>query len=120
VAEVTPAPVKSAVSLADVEKLDVRVGTILAVEDVPKSAKLVRLRVDFGDHRRTILAGVKGERANPREVEGKQGLFVVNLDPKRMAGEMSEGMLFDIGYADGITPVLAVPEKPVPNGVRAG
>ena len=119
-AEVKPAPVKAAVSLADVEKLDVRVGTILAVEDVPNSVKLVRLRVDFGDHTRVILAGMKGERTNPHEIETKQALFVVNLEPKRMAGEMSEGMLFDIGYADGITPVLAVPEKRVPNGVRAG
>jgi hypothetical protein len=37
-----------------------------------------------------------------------------------MAGEISEGMLFDIGYADGVTPVLAMPEKPVPDGTRAG
>jgi tRNA-binding EMAP/Myf-like protein len=47
-------------------------------------------------------------------------LFVVNLEPRKMMGEISEGMLFDIGYADGITPVLSVPEKPVPDGVRAG
>lgn len=118
--EVTRAPLKPTVSLADVEKLDVRVGTILAVEDVPGSSKLVRLRVDFGDHTRAILAGMKGERANPGEIQGLQALFVVNLEPKRMAGELSQGMLFDIGYADGLTPVLAVPEKAVPNGVRAG
>ena len=62
----------------------------------------------------------KRERANPREVEGKQALFVVNLPPREMAGVMSEAMLFDIGYADGITPVLAVPESRVPNGTRAG
>ena len=55
-----------------------------------------------------------------REIEGRQALFVVNLAPREMAGEMSEGMLFDIGYADGITPVLAVPERPVPEGARAG
>jgi tRNA-binding EMAP/Myf-like protein len=47
-------------------------------------------------------------------------LFVINLAPKTMAGETSEGMMFDIGYADGLTPVLAVPEKPIPNGSRAG
>ena len=47
-------------------------------------------------------------------------LFVVNLTPRRMAGELSEGMLFDIGYPDGVKPVLAVPENPVPNGSRAG
>jgi hypothetical protein len=52
--------------------------------------------------------------------EGRQALFVVNLPPRNMAGEKSEGMLFDIGYADGLLPVLAIPEKPVPNGSRAG
>jgi tRNA-binding protein len=117
---VTPAPVKATVSFPDVEKLDVRVGTIRKVEDVAASAKLVRLTVDFGDHQRTILAGLKKERPDPREIEGRQALFVVNMEPRRMAGEVSEGMLFDIGYADGVTPVLAVPEKPVPDGTRAG
>jgi len=117
---VKPAAVKPLVTIADVAKLDVRVGTIVTVEDLPRSSKLVRLRVDFGDHTRTILAGMKQERANPKEIEGRQALFVVNLEPKAMAGEISEGMLFDIGYEDGITPVLAVPEKPVPNGSRAG
>jgi tRNA-binding protein len=120
VADFTPALVKPPVSVADVGKLDIRVGTIVSVEDVPASSKLVRLRVDFGDHSRVILAGLKAERAEPREIQGRQALFVLNLEPKRMAGEVSEGMLFDIGYADGLTPVLAVPEKAVPNGVRAG
>ena len=116
----TPAAVKPTVSVADVEKLDIRVGTILSVVDVPNSGKLLRLTVDFGDHTRTILAGMKAERSNPQEVAGLQALFVVNLEPRRMAGELSEGMLFDIGFADGITPVLAMPERAVPNGVRAG
>jgi len=118
--QTSPAPIKPTVSIADVEKLDVRVGTIVAVEDVPNSKKLVQLRVDFGDHTRTILAGMKTERPNPQEIQGRQALFVLNLEPRRMAGAVSEGMLFDIGYADGITPALAVPERPVPNGVRAG
>jgi len=115
-----PAPVKPAITIADVEKLDVRVGTIVEVAEVPKSAKLLKLTIDFGDHRRTILAGMKQERENPLEIVGRQALFIVNLEPRRMAGEVSEGMLFDIGFADGITPVLAVPERAVPNGVRAG
>ena len=113
-------PIKPEISFTDLEKIDVRVGTICAVEDVANSDKLVRLRVDFGDHQRVILVGMKKERANPREIEGKQALFVVNLAPKRMAGEISEGMLFDIGYANGITPVLAMPEAPVPDGSAAG
>jgi tRNA-binding protein len=57
---------------------------------------------------------------NPREIEGKQALFVVNLEPRKMRGVISEGMLFDIGYADGVKPVLALPENSVPNGTRAG
>ncbi len=113
-------PVKSTISFDLLDKLDIRAGTIERVEDVKNSDKLVKLTVDFGDHKRVILAGMKQEREDPKEIEGKQALFVVNLKPKKMAGEVSEGMLFDIGYADGITPVLAVPEKPVPNGTRAG
>lgn len=114
------APVKEQVGIGAVAALDVRVGTIVAVGGVPGSGKLVRLDVDFGDFRRTILAGMQKERDDPREIEGRQALFVVNLAPRTMAGIVSQGMLFDIGYEDGIAPVLAVPEKPVPDGVRAG
>jgi tRNA-binding protein len=114
------AVVKPSISADVLEKIDVRVGTIELVEDVHGSNKLVRLTVNFGNHRRIILAGMKQERENPKEIEGRQALFVVNLEPKKMAGEISEGMLFDIGYADGIEPVLAVPERSVPNGARAG
>ncbi|PYS48333.1 MAG: tRNA-binding protein [Acidobacteria bacterium] len=114
------APVKPQISFDVLEKIDVRVGTIELVEDVRGSNKLVRLTVNFGDHKRTILAGLKQERENPREIEGRQALFVVNIAPKKILGEISEGMLFDVGYADGIRPVLAVPESNVPNGARAG
>lgn len=115
-----PAPVKATVTTDALEQLDVRVGTIESVAEVKGSNKLLKLTVSFGDQRRTILAGMKQERANPSEIVGRQALFVVNLAPRRMAGEVSEGMLFDIGDADGITPVLAVPEKEVPDGTRAG
>ena len=115
-----PASIKPPVSMEALEALDVRVGTIERVEEVPRSDKLMKLTVNFGDHSRTILAGIKKERENLREIEGRQALFVVNLPPRKMAGEISEGMLFDIGYVDGITPVLAVPERPVSNGTRAG
>jgi tRNA-binding protein len=119
--EFRPAAIKPTVSLDDLNKLDIRVGTIEGVEDVQGSAKLVRLRVNFGDHLRTILVGMKKERSNPQaEIEGKQALFVVNLPARIMAGERSEGMLFDIGFADGVVPRLAIPEGEVPNGTRAG
>jgi len=73
-------PIKSAITIDDVDKLDIRVG----------------------------------------EIVGLQALFIVNLPARKMAGEVSEGMLFDIGYVKGVTPVLATPDKPVPNGVSAG
>lgn len=115
-----PAPIKDLIAFEDFEKLDIRVGTIVAVREVANSKKLMKLTVDFGDHTRTILAGIKQERDNPGEIENKQALFVVNLPERKMAGEISQGMLFDIGYADGVAPCLAMPEKPVPNGSRAG
>lgn len=116
----TPSPIKPNISFGDLDRIDVRVGTIVSVDEVAGSDKLLRLTVDFGDHQRSILAGMKQERENPRELEGMQALFVLNLEPKKMMGQMSEGMLFDIGYADGIVPALAVPERPVPNGSRLG
>jgi tRNA-binding protein len=119
-ASFTPAAVKPAVPLSVLESLDIRLGTVVEVQEVAGSRKLMRLKVNFGDHYRTILAGMKQERADPREIVGRQALFVVNLEPKRMAGEMSEGMVLDIGYADGLTPALAVPERALPDGARAG
>ena len=115
-----PRQVKPPISLELLSQIDVRVGTILSVTDVPNSEKLVALEVSFGDHKRTVLAGMKRERADPREIEGNQALFVVNLARKRMAGIISEAMLFDIGYSDGLAPVLATPETPVPDGTSAG
>ena len=114
------APVKDAITFADFERVDIRAGTILAAEAIEKSRFLVRLTVDFGDHQRTILAGLKQEREDLSTMEGVQTLFVVNLEPREMMGEVSQGMLCDVGYADGINPVFALLENPVPNGTRAG
>jgi len=118
--KMAPAAIKATITIEDLDKIDVRVGTITSVEDIEGSDKLMRLVVDFGDHKRNILAGIKQEREDPRALQGRQALFVVNLEPRKMRGEVSEGMLFDIGYADGVQPVLAVPEAEVPNGTRAG
>ena len=114
------APIKPEIPFDIFNQVDIRVGTILSVADVPGADKLVMLTVDFGDYQRTIVSGMKQERADPREIEGRQALFVVNLPPRKIKGVMSQGMMFDIGFSDGVTPVLAMPEKPVPNGTRAG
>lgn len=115
-----PAPVKETITIDDLDKIDIRVGTVLKVDDLPRSKKVSVLTVDFGDHRRTILASLREEREDPAEIEGKQALFVVNLPSRKISGVTSEGMLFDIGYADGIRPALATPERPVPDGARLG
>jgi tRNA-binding protein len=116
----TPSPIKSPIEMADLEKIDIRAGTILSVEEIANSDKLMKLTVSFGDHQRTIIAGIKQERSDPSEIQGKQALFVVNLPARKMRGELSEGMLFDIGYADGLRPVLALTEEKTEDGARAG
>ena len=87
---------------------------------VPGADRLALLTVDFGDRTRSIVAGIRTERPSLDAVVGVQALFVVNLPPKKIRGELSEGMLFDVGFADGLRPAFAQPECPVPNGVRAG
>lgn len=116
----SPAPIKPMIPFSTLQAIDVRVGTIRRVEEVPKSDKLLRLTVSFGDHERRILAGMKQERPDYASLVGRQALFVVNLEPRKMMGETSEGMLFDLGYADGVLPALAVPEREMPDGARAG
>jgi len=116
----TPAAVKPPVAVAALDALDIRVGTIQAIGPVPRSKKLMKLTVAFGDHIRTIVAGMQQERTDFEALVGRQTLFVINLEPRAMAGEVSEGMVLDVGYADGLTPALLVPERAVPDGVRAG
>jgi methionine--tRNA ligase beta chain len=114
-----PAPPKPEIDQATLEKLDVRVGTIRGAEPVAGADRLALLTVDFGDRQRSIVAGIRTERALDGVV-GAQALFVVNLAPKTIRGRVSEGMLFDAGFADGLRPAFVQPEWPMPDGVRAG
>ncbi|HEY7501249.1 MAG TPA: hypothetical protein VH740_22200 [Vicinamibacterales bacterium] len=116
----TPAPIKARITAEVFEQIDIRVGTIVGVYDVPDSDRLVQLQVDFGDRIRTVVVGMKREREDPAAITGRQCLFLVNLEPRRIHGVMSEAMLFDVGYKDGIPPALVCPEWDVPNGTRAG
>jgi len=100
--------------------VDIRVGTIRAAAPVAATDRLALLRVDLGDHTRSIVTGIRTERASLDAVVGVQALFVVTLAPRTIRGHVSEGMLFDIGFADGLHPAAAQPDWPVPNGVRAG
>jgi tRNA-binding EMAP/Myf-like protein len=114
------APAKPPIDAAVVEQLDVRAGTIRAAVPVPGADRLALLTVSFGDRERTIVAGIRTERPSLDTIVGRQALFAVNLRPRRIRGHLSEGMLFDIGFADGLRPAFAVPEWPVPDGTRAG
>ena len=116
----TPPPVKPETEPGVLEKLDVRAGTIRAAAPIAGADRLALLTVDFGDRTRAIVAGIRTERPALDAVVGLQALFVVNLPPKTIRGHRSEGMLFDIGFADGLRPAFAQPEWPVPDGVRAG
>jgi tRNA-binding protein len=115
-----PRPVKPVVELDTLQALDIRVGTIRSVGSVPGTDRLATLVVDFADRQRTIVAGLRTERSTPTALIGSQALFVVNLPEKTIRGQLSEGMLFDVGYEDGLRPALAQPEWPVPDGARAG
>jgi tRNA-binding protein len=114
------APAKPPIDPGDIERLDVRAGTIRSAVPVAGADRLALLTVRFDDRERTIVAGIRTERPSLDAIVGRQALFVVNLPPKTIRGQQSEGMLFDIGFADGLRPAFAVPEWPVPDGVRAG
>ncbi len=119
-ASFAPAPVKPTIDVNALEQVDVRVGTIRAAAKVAGADRLALLTVDFGDRTRGIVAGIRTERESLDAVVGVQALFVVNLAPRTIRGQVSEGMLFDAGFADGLRPAFAQPEWPLPAGVRAG
>ncbi len=103
---------KPVISFEDFDKIDLRVGTVVNCEEKEGSEKLLRLTVDFGEEKtRVILSGIK-QWYSPDDLKGKQFVFVVNLAPRKMMGEESQGMLL---AAEGekpeplqtATPVLA-------------
>ncbi|MTI22856.1 methionine--tRNA ligase [Fulvivirga sp. RKSG066] len=83
---------KDEINFDDFMKMDMRVGTVLDAVKMPKSKKLLKLTIDTGIDKRTILSGIS-EHFSPEEVIGKQVTVLVNLAPRKMMGEMSEGMV---------------------------
>jgi methionyl-tRNA synthetase len=94
--------------------LDIRVGKIMACEPIEKSEKLYRLKVDFGeDGERTILSGIQ-KFYTPDELTGNQFIFAINLEPRKMMGEESQGMILAANGED--KPALLIPKFEVPDG----
>lgn len=105
-------PIKEAVQFDTFEKLDIRVGTVLECEKVPKTDKLLRFLLDDGLKKRTILSGIAAYYPNPEELIGRQVCFIANLEPRKMRGLLSEGMILSAENADGSL-ALVIPTKEV-------
>ena len=85
------------ITINDFSKIEIRVGKVVKAEDVTGSRKLIRLTVDFGQFQLTIFTGVRGYGYTAGDFEGKQFLFVTNLEPKKIMKEESQGMILAVG-----------------------
>ncbi len=101
------------ITFDDFAKLDIKIGKILTAEKVEKSNKLLKIEVDFGDHKRQILSGIS-KQYDPKDIVGKSCPFIINLEPREMMGLESQGMIM-AADEDGV-PVLIHPDRDVEAG----
>ena len=105
--------------LYDVEefwKFKMRVGLVREAERIPRTRKLIKLLVDFGDEERVVVAGI-GDQYSPEDLKGKKMIFVTNLKPKQIAGVESQAMLIVAEDSAGRVYLITVDEK-VPLGAK--
>jgi methionyl-tRNA synthetase len=107
-------PVKAEIQYDDFGKMDIRIATIVEAENVPKSKKLLKLKVDIGIEQRTVLSGIS-EHFKPEEIIGKKVLYLANLAPRKMMGMESHGMILMAEDRDGSL-AFVQPGKDVWNG----
>ena len=107
-------PLRPVVQFDDFAKLDLRVGTVVAAERLPKSDKLLKFLIDDGFEKRTILSGI-AKHYTPEEMVGKQVTFVANLAPRKIMGQESNGMILMAEDRDGSL-ALVQPNKTVWDG----
>lgn len=111
------------ISHDDFKKVDVRIGQILSVEEIPETDKLLRLMVDFGEAEpRQLVSGIKQYVADPASLVGKKTTFVYNLEPRTIKGYESNGMLFAASTGEGDDKKFSfiVPEVDMPPGTHLG
>ena len=107
---------KPEVKFEDFEKIDVRVGTVIAAEKIEGSKKLIKLQVDFGDlGKRQIITGI-AEWYKPEDFVDMQTTFVVNLPYRMLMGHESQGMIFACGLEDDKKPVFLLTKEKIENG----
>ena len=108
-------PVKSDIAFSDFEKLDIRVGTVLSCERVPKMKKLLKFEIADGLENRTIVSGI-AMHYEPEALVGKQVCFIANLPPREFKGGLvSQGMILSAVNCDGTLSVIT-PERKVAAG----
>jgi methionyl-tRNA synthetase len=110
-----PKEAKPLIAIDKFFETELKIATVLAAEPVPKSSKLLKLSLDLGDETRTVVAGIAA-KYKPEEVIGKQVVVVANLQPAKLMGVESQGMVLAASQ-DG-QPILLHPAHPVPPGTR--
>jgi methionyl-tRNA synthetase len=118
-APVAPAEgVTSFIEIDDFAKVDLRVGTVLTAERIPKADKLLLLKIDLGEENpRQVLAGI-AQYYEPEPLVGRKVVVVSNLKPRKLRGFESQGMVVAASYGEEGRPVLATFTEEVPNGAR--
>ena len=114
-----PNEVKPVVSFDDFMKVDIRVGTILECQKVPKADKLLQFLIDDGMNKRTIVSGIAKYYTEPEKLVGKQVCFIANFEPRKLKGVVSEGMILSAEDKDGRL-VLLTPSDLVTSGCSVG
>ncbi|WP_372950501.1 methionine--tRNA ligase [Mariniphaga sp.] len=113
-AEAKAKPAKESIEFDDFGKMDIRVGTVIQAEKVAKTKKLLKLKIDTGFDKRTVVSGI-AEYYEPEDLIGKQVSILVNLEPKKLRGIESQGMILCAENADG-TLSIVTPDQQVKNG----
>jgi methionyl-tRNA synthetase len=113
-AEAKAKPAKESIEFDDFGKMDIRVGTVLEAEKVAKTKKLLKLKIDTGIDKRTVVSGI-AEYYGPEDLIGKQVSVLINLKPKKLRGIESQGMILCAENADGSLSIVE-PDQKVKNG----
>jgi len=114
IAEAKATPAKESIEFDEFGKMDIRVGTVLEAEKVAKTKKLLKLKIDTGIDKRTVISGI-AEYYEPKDLIGKQVSILVNLEPKKLRGIESQGMILCAENADGSLSIVS-PDQKVKNG----
>ena len=105
------------VNFSDWEKIDLRVGEILEVEDIEGADKLYKLTVDIGNEKRTVCAGLKNHYTK-KELKGKKVILLANLTPRKLKGIESQGMVLAAVKEEENKVILLTPEKDIEQGSK--